>query len=146
MKTIVVNQKNRVQEWVADRIGGNPAWESFEAIGLEKDGELIAGVIVDGYVENTRCSIHCAGEGKQWLNREFLFVVFDYVFRQLNCNVVVQTVCSNNVDSMKFTSHLGFGEKCRIEDGALGGDLVILSMRREDCRWIKPRMKNEPKE
>ena len=73
---IVTDQNERVGEWVASRIP-NSQWHQYQAIGLEKNGELVAGVVIEAYVENARCSIHCAGDGKRWLNREFLFVVFD---------------------------------------------------------------------
>lgn len=137
MKTIIINQKERVSEWVAERIGCSKDWGAHSALGIEKDGVLIAGVVVDGYTENARCSIHCAGDGKRWLNREFLFAVFDYVFRQLNCRVVINTVNSENVASVKFTAHLGFEERCRVEGGSPHGDLIIFVMREENCRWLK---------
>lgn len=136
MKTVIANQKERVGDWVAERIGCSKDWGAFEAIGLEQDGDLIAGVVVDGYTKNARCSIHCAGDGKRWLNREFLSVVFRYVFEQAACRVVVNTVNSENEASMKFTEHLGFEEKLRVEGGSPDGALVIFVMRREDCRWL----------
>lgn len=136
MKTIVANQKERVGDWVADKIGCDRNWGAFEAIGIEQDGAIIAGVVIDGYTKNARCSIHCAGDGKRWLNREFLSVVFRYVFVQAACRVVVSTVNSENEASMKFTAHLGFEEQCRVEGGSPEGDLVIFAMRRENCRWL----------
>lgn len=137
MKTIVPNQKERVGQWVAEKIGCSKDWGAYEALGLEENGDLIAGVVIDGYAKNARCSIHCAGEGKRWLNREFLFAVFDYVFRQLNCRVVVTPVNSENVASMKFIAHLGFEEQLRIEGGSPEGAMVIFVLRREACKWFK---------
>ena len=137
MRTIVTGQKERVGKWASERLGNTSDWHDYEAMGVEKDGELIAGVVFGDYVKNTRCSIHCAGVGKTWLSKEFLFVVFDYAFRQLNCNVVVSPVNSDNTDSVKFISHLGFEEKCRIEGGSPNGDLIIFTLHRDKCRWHK---------
>lgn len=135
MKRIVVNQKERVGRWVAEKIGKNSAWGAYEAIGIEEGGELVGGVVVDGYTKGVRCSIHCAGEGKRWINREFIRVVFDYVFRQLGCQCVVNPVDISNTDSIRFTSHIGFREVVRIPEA----ELVVFSMPRAECRWLSER-------
>lgn len=136
MKQIVTTQKERVATWVASKIGCSSEWGAHEAIGLESDGELVAGVVIESYKKNASCSIHCAGTGKTWLNREFLYVVFDYVFRQLKCNVVINTVSSANEASVRFTRHIGFAESLRIEGGAADGALIIFLMPRSACRWL----------
>ena len=92
MRRIVVGEKERVGLWVAPRIKRGLEWHGYEAIGLEKDGELIAGVVFDSYVENARCAMHVAAVGKDWLNREYLRVCFHYAFVTMNCNVVVGLV------------------------------------------------------
>lgn len=138
MKNLVLGQKQRVADWVASRIVGASPWTgSFEAIGLEKNGELVAGVLVDGYVKDTRCSLHCAGDGKYWLTRGFLAAVFAYAFEQLNCKVIVNLVSSSNIASLKFTAHIGFVEKCRIRNGYPDGDMVVFELQRDNCRWIR---------
>lgn len=133
MKKIITNQNARVGDWVAKQLGKSSAWGTFQAIGLEQDGKLIAGVVIDGYQKDRLCSIHCAGLGKTWLNREFLFVVFDYVFRQLNVKAVVNPVDAANHESARFTKHLGFLESARIPEA----ELLIFTMPRDACRWLK---------
>ena len=136
MKTVITNQKERVGLWVAEKIRRTAPWGAYQAIGLEEEGELIAGIVVDGYVKDARCSMHCAGIGRRWLNREFLFACFDYVFRQLNCNVIINPVDADNHDSVRFTAHIGFTEACRIPGGGGSCDLVIFYMPRRMCRWL----------
>lgn len=136
MRRIVVGEKERISEWTAKRIGCEPWKYEFEAFGVEEDGELIAGVIIDSYVPGARCSVHCAGEKKRWATRTFLRVIYDYVFRQLGCNVAVNTVSSANTDSLRFTAHIGYTEVCRIPNGCVDGDLVIFAMPKANCRWI----------
>ena len=137
MKHIVTRDKQRVADWVSDKIGCGKWHSEFEAIGLEQDGALVAGMVVDGYVENTRCSMHVAGEGRRWLNREFIKVCFGYVFKQLNCKVVLGPVSSANADALRFDKHLGFTEAGRVSDGSPDGDLVLLQMTKADCRWLE---------
>lgn len=136
MKRVIANQKERVGQWVAERVGQNAPWGAFAAIGLEQDGELIAGVVFSNYVRGARCSMHCAGTGKRWLNREFLFACFDYVFRQLDCRVVINPVNADNEESAIFTKHIGFYEACRIPEGSGDCDLIIFAMPRRTCRWL----------
>ena len=136
MKRIVFDEKERVAEFVR-RHGIWDAVSNYEAIGLEEDGKLIAGVVYDDYEENARCSSHCVGIGKRWLTKEFLWVMFDYPFNQLNVNVMINTVSSANKDSIKFTEHLGFQEVARIESGASDGDLIIYAFYKRNCKWIR---------
>lgn len=136
MKTLVIGQKELIGEFLIEHGAWAGGAVNYEAIGLAEDNKIIAGVVYDNYEKGARISSHCAGIGKRWLNREFLRVIFDYPFNQLNVNVVINTVSSNNKDSMRFTEHLGFKEVARIEGGASDGDLIIYALYKKDCKWI----------
>ena len=105
-----------ITKWVADRIK-DVEFHNEQAIGIVKDGVIVGGVVIDSYAPNARCAIHCAGEGKRWINREFIFAVFDYVFNQLNCQVILNSVNSSNKASLKFTEHIGFTKALEIKNG-----------------------------
>lgn len=136
MKRLIANDRERVAKWVAARVKYRGDVAGKAALGLENEkGELIAGILIDGYVPGARCSMHCAGEGRRWLNREFLFACFDYVFRQLDCKVLINAVDADNEASLQFTQHIGFHEVCRIPEGSGDCDLVIFAMPRKMCRW-----------
>lgn len=136
MKRLITNDRERVGKWVAERVKHRGDYSQLASIGLEEDGGLVAGILIDGYVPGARCSMHCAGEGRRWLNREFLFACFDFVFRQLDCKVIINTVDADNEASLRFTEHIGFEEKCRIPNGSGDCDLVIFAMQRKTCRWL----------
>lgn len=138
-KHIILGQNERVGAWVAARVGRRAPWDNYETIGLAEHGEFIAGVVIDSYVPFARCCMHVAGEGKRWLTRDFLWACFHYVFEQLRCKVVVGLVDADNTAALRFDRHLGFVETCRIKDGAGHCDLVVLTMAREDCRWLNLR-------
>ena len=121
---------------MAKLVDGDPDWGPSNSIGLIEDGEIIAGVVFAGYVVNARCSMHCAGIGKRWLNREFLVSCFDYAFNQLNCNVILNTVDSTNLDSIRFTTHIGFEPIVTVKGGCGASDLIIFKMDRDKCKWI----------
>jgi hypothetical protein len=135
-KVIVTGQKEKIGAWVAARVGQDGAWANYEAIGLEQDGRLVAGVVFDSYVPNARCCMHVAGEGRNWLNRDYLWTCFNYAFVQMDCNVVIGLVAADNADALKFDTHLGFLEVARIPGGSGDCDLVVLAMQRRTCRWL----------
>ena len=121
-----------VGEWVAARTGGR-WYGQGQALGRVKGGQIICGVIVEN-CNGASAALHVAGIGN-WLNREFLFVVFDYVFRQLGLVVVYGSVASDNEQAQRFDEHLGFKRTAVIPDACPGGDMIIYTMRREDCRY-----------
>jgi RimJ/RimL family protein N-acetyltransferase len=140
MKRLVLDDKERINAWLWQRVGRESPFSppaKFNGFGVEKNGELIAGVIFDSFSANARCSMHCAGIGKHWLTREFLNVCFDYAFNQANCKVVINTIAAKNVASINFTKHCGFKVQTVITDGAGDDDLVILVLHRDNCRFLE---------
>lgn len=136
MKSIVTGQDSVVGPWVASRTGGTWTPHRGTSIGLEQDGELVAGVLFEDY-NGANLIMHCAGIGKKWLNREFLWFAFWYPFVQLACKRVTVIIASTNKDSLKFCAHLGFRPEATLKDAHPSGDLEILSMRLEECRWLE---------
>jgi RimJ/RimL family protein N-acetyltransferase len=80
--------------------------------------------------------MHVAAIDDNWISKDLLWAVFDYPFNKLGVSVILATVSSNNKEALKLDRHLGFLDKAYIEDAHLDGDLVILAMRRENCRWL----------
>lgn len=137
---IVCDRKEEVGMWVSSKIGNEEPWHLYEAVGILRDGKIIGGAVIDNYIRNARCSVHCAGESLNWCSRKFLYVVFDYIFRQLKCNSVINIVNSTNHKSLKFTSKIGFKKFYTIKGGGNNGcDGVMFEMRKEDCRWLSIR-------
>ena len=74
----------------------------------------------------------------KYVPREFTHCVFDYVFNGHDVSIVFGIVNSLNEQAMNFDLRLGFKEKQRwqgMHDD--GGDLVLLEMHRDDCRWLR---------
>ena len=137
MRRIITDQKERIGKWVAQQIGINPPIGEYQAIGMEDENKnLIAGVVYDQFKKGARCSMHCAGIGKRWLTKAFLWFAFDFPFNQLGVKVIINNVDSANKDSVKFIEHCGFVEKGRIEDGCGNSDLLIFALHRNNCKWL----------
>jgi RimJ/RimL family protein N-acetyltransferase len=137
MKLIVVHEDARVGPWVCARTDAGPYCpEVSTTIGLEYKGELVGGVVFDGWNGASIC-IHVASNGsKRWLNREFLWFVFHYAFEQLKVRKLIGRVADDNKAAMKFDLNLGFIEEAVIKDACRGGDLHIFTMTKEQCRWL----------
>jgi len=99
-------------------------------------GKLLGGVIYQGYTKAS-IGIHCASYSPYWFNQDMLWIVFNYPFEQLNVSKLIGQVPSSNLRSLEFCLKLGFKEETRVTDVFEDGDLLVLSMRREDCRWLK---------
>lgn len=136
MKTVIYGQDKRVSDWVAGKVSEHK-FILARAIGLEQDGELIAGVVYENYTGKNITAHVAAVPGKRWLNREFLFRAFAYPFIQLDCNRVTGLVKADNLEAQKFDEHLGFKKEGLLRQACDdGADLIVYGMLKTECRWI----------
>lgn len=138
MKTTIYGQEDRVVPWVGHRIDEDRFGDECVAIGLEEDGDLIAGVVYNWYTGPSICMHVAAEPGRRWLNRDFLFRAFAYPFLQLECNRVTGLVRLDNLDAQRFDEHLGFVKEGIIRQGAADKtDFILYGMLRDECRWLE---------
>lgn len=123
-----------VGEWVAENTGGKYHSDSSQAIGLVKDNELIAGVIYENFNQKSLVC-HIAITGK--LTTKYLRFIFAYPFNTCGVNKIIAPVSSQNVKSIKLVENMGFTEEGRIRDAAPDGDIIMFTMSKNDCRFIK---------
>lgn len=135
MIRLVDDQHSRVGEFVCDRAGGT--FLGGSCIGVEKNGNLVGGVIYDNYNGASVC-MHVAGDNKYWMTRTFLAYAFWYPFVQLKVNKVLAITGSKN-PALSFHKNIGFIEECRITGAHQDGALVILTMSRHQCRFLELR-------
>ncbi len=136
---IVSQPKEEIAKFVSGIIGEGEhfPFDDYSALGLIKDGEIIAGVIYNHYV-NPNIMMHVAAiPGRRWLNREFLFACFDYPFNQLNCNRITGLVPKKNKDARRFDTHLGFEYEGNMRKALADDDMLVYGMLKEKCKWLK---------
>lgn len=135
MTRIVWDRPDEVAAWVAPRIG-EEKFELATAIGLERYGQLIAGVVYTGLTDRS-VQMHIAAiPGKRWCTREFILAFFGYPFVQLRLSRVTALVRASNVDSLKFCDHIGMTREGVLREATAEGDLVIFGMLRRECRYL----------
>lgn len=110
--------------------------ESNVVISREKDGKLLGGVVFQAY-NGASIVIQVASFDPHWLDRDMLWMAFHYPFEQLGVQKLFTQTPSNNLKALDFNRKLGFKDEARIAGVFRDADLVIRSMCREDCRWLK---------
>ena len=113
------------------------ATEGMQGLGLVKDGELIAGVIFEGFNGHNMWMHVAAQPGAKWLNRAFLKACFAYPFIQCGVSRVSGYVEASNAAARKFDEHLGFTQEAVLKGAASdGGDAIIYVMPKGNCRYV----------
>ena len=111
-----------------------PTPQDAHYLGQVLNNEIKAVVVYCGF-NGKSCCIHVASVGSNWATKDFLKKVFDYPFNTLKLKVIIGTVAGNNEKALKLDRHLGFRDVAIIPDAHDNGDLVILEMRPEYCKW-----------
>lgn len=136
MKKIVLGQDDRVGDFVGKGIGIEGQFHSFSSIGLEENGELVAGIVYSDFNgNNLSASIH--GLNRTWMNREFLWVIFHYPFEQAKVKRITAVVEESNSLSHNLVKRLGFTHEATLQQAGRSGDLHIYRMFRDECKWLE---------
>jgi RimJ/RimL family protein N-acetyltransferase len=137
MKTVVYGQDQRVAKWVGARVD-EPNFGDCVGIGLEENGELIAGVVYNIFSGPSICAHIAAMPGKRWMTRDFLWRIHAYPFLQLKCNRITALVRQDNLVSQHFVEHLGFRYEGVMRQACTDGqNMFIYGMLRKECRWLE---------
>jgi hypothetical protein len=143
MKRLLVDEKERVGAWVAKKVDQRAPWGAFNAFGAERDGSIVAGVVVNN-INGANATLHIASEktaGKGLV--AVLIATADYCFNQVGLKRMTGMVPMSMPDVIKFDKHLGWKEEFVMKDAAPdGGDMMVLVMRPDDCRWLIRSEKN----
>lgn len=122
-----------VGAWVAQRVNGGHSPEHETAIGLERDGQIIAGVIYERW--NGRSIVaHIAIEGR--VTAAFIAAIFDYPFNRCGVQKIICPITTDNERSIRLAKNMGFREEARIADAAPTGDLLLFTLPKNNCRFL----------
>lgn len=137
MGRLVYDQVPRVAEWVAQLTGQDTPWGDCYAMGVERSGQLVAGVVINLWNGvNATAHIAVTKPGKDML---MLFrAVCDYAFRQGGLKRLTGMVPASMPKVLAFDKRLGFEEEFVMREAAFdGGDLHVLVMWARTCPWLQ---------
>ena len=123
-------QGEPVGAWVAEQTTGSYNSNSA-AIGLEREGQMVAGVIYESFMDTTiTCHIAIAGR----VNKKFLRAIFDYPFRVCNVDKIIAPVIADNDKSINLVQNMGFTEEARIKRS--NGDMIFFTLLKDKCKFL----------
>lgn len=104
-------------------------------LGITKGGDLIGSVVYSA-LRHSNIEIHIHTIDKYWCNRRTLRAIFEYPFVELGLNRVTATTDPAIPAVCNFLNRIGFVEEGRLRRCKPdGGDILILGMTRQECRW-----------
>jgi hypothetical protein len=136
MAQLVFDQSARVGEWVAERVDQRGSWGDFYAMGVEQDGQIVAGVVFNNY-NGANATCHIAVEKRVKLLVKLFYHVCDYAFNHSKLRRLTAMLPTNEPDTISFVRHLGFDDEFVMKDGAPGADMLFLVMWPDTCRWLR---------
>lgn len=136
MTTELVYSTGRVFAFVNDQTPLQVC-AGMTGIGLEKDGELIAGVVYEGF-NGVNMWVHIGAlPGRRWATRPAFAAWFAYPFVQCRVKRLSGYINASNTKSRRLSEHAGFKKEAILNGAARdGGDVIIYAMRREDCKYV----------
>ena len=129
---MILHNEQSLKDWAIKH--NMPTSTDAHYVGQVLNNEIRAVVVYCGFFGKS-CMIHVGSEGQHWATKDFLKEVFNYPFNTLKLKVIIGTVAGNNEKALKLDRHLGFRDVAMIPDAHDDGDLVILEMRPEFCKW-----------
>ena len=128
-----------IREWVSVGLFNEPdAFSDIDkAIGIVKDGKLIAGIVYNNYLPNVSIEMSIFSIDKRWATRHNIKALFHYPFTQLNLRRVTALCSANEGDIMNFLKRLGFTQEgIHREAHPHGGDSISYGMLKTECRYL----------
>lgn len=111
--------------------------EDMRAIGLRRNGDLVAAAVYEGF-NGQNIWVHLAGlPGGRWMTRDFLRAGFAYPFLVCGVQRLTGWVDASNAQARRLNEHLGYTVETVLHGAAQdGGDVLIYVMWRKDCRYV----------
>lgn len=131
---LLLNSREHVGGWVALQTGQTGDWGSFNAFGIEINGEVVAGVVINN-INGANATVHIAIARPSKLLHRLFMVVCDYAFNQLGLLRITGMVPTDEPKTIAFDKKIGFEEEFVMKDGAPGADMQFLVMWHDKCRW-----------
>ncbi len=125
-----------IGHWTAARLGTVYTDQCASALGLVRNGEIVAGVIYENW-NGKSLMAHMVVEGA--LTPAFIASIFDYAYRICGVAKVICPVAVTNKRSARLVEHMGFTAEATLTDCHPDGDLVLYTLRATDCRFLEGR-------
>lgn len=123
----------KIGYWVANELGAGFFAERSQAIGLVKDGKIVAGIIYENW-NGRSMVVHIVIKDR--ITPAFIGAIFDYAYNVCNIEKAIAPVSSANAKSIRMVEKMGFTEEGRIKDACPDGDTILYTLKKTDCRFL----------
>lgn len=120
---LVFDQDERVSAWVAARSGERESALAYASIGVERDGELVAGVYFEGATD-TNVFAHIAS-AVQPVPIELLIASFNYAYSQLGAKRMTFMVQDDNRRCLEFVEKMGAHLEAELHQAHATGSILL---------------------
>ena len=131
---IIDNDYDRLRDWWSDFVGHTACMQTM--IGLEKDGEIVCIFGYDNF-NGKSCQQHIVYKQGEYVPRNYVWFVYYYPFMQMGVDMLIGMLPSNNDRIIDLAKHAGFVEKYRIVGAHPEGDIILSTLNKQDCRFLK---------
>ena len=131
---IVTDRQEELGRWLMSRIGGTYLAGRGVYIGLERNGLICA---VAGFEDYNTASMmgHLAVDGGR-MDLTWIKYCFRYVFDIAKVIKLIGMVSSTNTRAYNMNLKFGYIEEAVIKDACKNGDMILMTMTREQCKYI----------
>jgi plastocyanin len=147
MTLVSIKQREMVGQYFHDKLGLHPSNDfrgvchvvppaAGEPVSMD---DVAVAVGYDNFIGRV-CCMHTVIAKPEHMARRIVNEAFEFPFLVCGCEAVIALVDSTNEAALEFDRRLGFHEIACIPHAGLEGDLVVLCMRRENCRWLRPQV------
>jgi RimJ/RimL family protein N-acetyltransferase len=103
----------------------------------DAQGVIMGGVLYNSYTGiGGSINMHVAGFHPRWINRDMLYVCFNYPFVQLGVKKIFGQIPCKNKRAIDFDLKLGFERLVVVEGVYPNDDMLVVAMTREQCRYL----------
>lgn len=120
----IINDRARVSQFVAERTG-DYSLVGLPAIGLEEDGELIAGATFGNFNGASAGMTLANIPATSWMTDVYLRALFSYVFNDIGAKRINYFLHDASREAQKVASLMGFELDARLEDMYPSGAMLV---------------------
>lgn len=133
-----INDRERDEEigkWVGEKTEAKWAEDDL-AIGVERDGVLVAGALFNEFNGSNIC-VHLRCDTPYGLTREFLREGFHLAFKDVQARRLTAPVVQGTRRSLEILMKMGFKCEAILKDYCNSGHLYIMVMWNGNCKYLE---------
>ena len=135
--SILLDDQSQLIDWAQGQLG-IAFFNDARAIGWGAVDDIRAVAVYERWTGND-CCVHLVSDNRAgWLSRTFIHAGFHYPFAIAGLRRITGLVPASNTRALRLNLHFGYRREGVLRHGAEdGGDIVVMGMLREECRFIK---------